>query len=117
GGRHINADHRVRLEGRFNHDKLAIRSYIGLKLVPSQRGTVSLFTSVKMRLSETNQLEFWSNFSRIVNRQLEHCYLYIRAQQRLFGNLDSAVKVTDTYNRRSTLRYQTAISLEVIATL
>ncbi len=117
GGKHVDTDHRVRLEARFSHDKLAIRSYIGIRVVPSQRGTVSLFTSIKMRMSGTNQLELWSNLSRMVNRQLEHGYLYIRVLQRLLENTDGAIKVTNTYNRTSTPRFQTAISLEVTSSI
>jgi hypothetical protein len=117
GGQHRDTDHRLRLEGRFGNDKWTVRSYIGLKMTPSQRGIVTLFTSLRYTDARLGIYELWSSMNRVTQRAVEYWYLYVRMEHAIFDRVRGSIKLGNTYNKTGSARNRPVLSFDIMASL
>ncbi len=119
GKRRDDVNQRTRLETRIKADNLSARSYIAYNTQSGRRDYVSFFVNLRYRSPKVGAIEVWSNLARfdLGKTIIDYWYMYLKSKQQVFGNLTATVKLSHRYDRSSTQRHRTVVSLEVNAGL
>jgi hypothetical protein len=111
------SDRKIRLEARFHSGDLMVRGYIAHGHGRGEKDYVSIFGSVKGRLSAAMNIEVWSHWSRIRNGRVERWHMFVRLRQEVLDRLWFTTRFTNTYQKAVEGINRPYVWFEVEATL
>ncbi len=106
---------RVRIEGRWDDQRLAVRGYVGHTISDGSHDYWTVFARVRCGTARLGKFELWMNLGRIAmdRGQLDYTYGYVRCAQSLRTGTEAALKIAHRYSRNSNERHTTTVAVEV----
>ncbi len=110
---------RTRFETKYSSGNSVIRAYIAYLTASGKDDRLAFFIRWHIKTASLGKIDVWSNMARLNAREgmINYWYVYIDNSQRINSSMSTGVKVSHRYNRRSSDKHLTTVTLELRVTL